>query len=165
MTTNQKLTKTAFSELSKILKSAQEMRAVAKLGPRRVEWVIDCRVVEDSEMIRFNRTYRKKAKTTDILSFPSGEPFFGEGFLGTLVICGSVLKAQAKEEGHSEKDELRVLLVHGVLHLLGLDHERGNSEAIAMQKLESGLLKKSAPVRKNSARPHSLITRQHSGKK
>lgn len=177
MISNQKLNKTAFSELSRILAQVQSMRAVANLGPRRVEWAVDCRVVGDAEMIRLNKTYRNQAKVTDVLSFSSGEPFFGQGFLGTLVICDSVLEKQAKEEGHSARDELRVLLVHGILHLLGFDHERGPKDAEIMRRYEALLLKKVArPValaeskvkkqkkaRKAAAR--GLIERARSGKR
>lgn len=177
MTSYEKLNKTAFSELSRILNCVQKMRAVAKVGPRRVEWSIDCRVVSDAEMIRLNKTYRQKAKVTDVLSFSSGEPFFGQGFLGTVVICRSVLEKQAKEQAHSEIDELRVLMIHGLLHLLGFDHERGAKEAETMRKFEAELLRKlsrssarrtrtkqtSAPISDQAAR--GLIERARSGKR
>ncbi len=60
--------------------------------------------------------------------------------LGELVICLPTLKAQAKAEGHAPEVELNVLLAHGLLHLLGLDHERGAREAATQRRWENRLL-------------------------
>lgn len=96
---------------------------------------------------------------TDVLSFPAPDVFYQQGFLGELVICGPVLERQAKELGHSVQTELDVLLIHGVIHLLGLDHERGENEAAEMARLEAFLMKSLG--RKTAS---GLIERSRSGK-
>lgn len=78
-----------------------------------------------------NQEYRGKNYATDVLSFE------GEGeYLGELVICPHVLKAQAKENSHSFKAELGYMLIHGVLHLLGFDHEKSKKEAAKMFQIQ-----------------------------
>jgi rRNA maturation RNase YbeY len=103
-------------------------------------------------MRRLNAEYRRKRYATDVLSFPAPSVFRDQGWLGELVICRPVLRAQAREHGHSAERELAVLIVHGVLHLLGLDHEKGPRQAAAMARWEGRLL----PAR-------GLIARSQSG--
>ena len=79
----------------------------------------DCLITGDAEMRRFNRDFRGKDYATDVLSFPSA----GGGSLGDLAISAARARAQAREFGHSVEDEIRILMLHGVLHLLGFDHE------------------------------------------
>lgn len=76
-------------------------------------------VVDEQEIRRLNRMHRGKDKVTDVLSFPSGDlPIFGE--LGDVIIC----YAQAERQAEGDVPlELADLLVHGILHLLGYDHE------------------------------------------
>ena len=114
-------------------------------------------------MRRLNRGYRKKDYATDVLSFPAPAIFRREGgVLGELVLCTAVLKQQAREQGHSPARELDVLIVHGILHLLDFDHERGPKAAAEMARWEARLL---GPV-KSSKLPASqgLIARAPSGK-
>jgi probable rRNA maturation factor len=89
---------------------------------------------------KINRQFRKRDYATDILSFQSETP---KTHLGELLICPQVLKAQAKEHSHSFKAELGYMLIHGVLHLLGYDHEgRGpvaRKKAERMFKLQDQL--------------------------
>ena len=90
-----------------------------------------------------NADWRGKDAPTDVLSFSQRE---GEGgreddpVLGDLVISLDTARRQAEELGHSALDELRVLLVHGLLHLLGHDNELGEAEALAMEAEEIALL-------------------------
>jgi probable rRNA maturation factor len=91
-------------------------------------------------MTRLNEQYRGKAYATDVLSFPSPEVFQSMGQLGELVVCLPVLKRQARELGHAPEQELDVLLAHGALHLLGLDHELGPKQSAEMARLEARLL-------------------------
>jgi len=90
----------------------------------------DCLIADDRELQRLNREFRGKDYPTDVLSFPSGlsprrrvaasprrDP------LGSLAISHERAAAQAAEHGHSLETELRILLLHGVLHLTGMDHE------------------------------------------
>ncbi len=75
-----------------------------------------------------NRTYRRKDYATDVLSFEAVEP----GSLGELVICPDVVAEQAREHGLTHWQELGYLLIHGVLHLLGYDHEKSRKRAEEM---------------------------------
>jgi len=79
----------------------------------------------DATLRRLNRTFRKKDKTTDVLSFPSGREREPDGSrpLGEIVISVAQAGRQSKAAGHSLAAELRVLVIHGYLHLLGYDHE------------------------------------------
>jgi rRNA maturation RNase YbeY len=132
-------TRLATSKLGKILVAARARPALKRLAPGP-EWVVSVQLVGTPAMIRLNGRYRGKPYATDVLSFNVPPVFMREGQLGELVICLPVLKRQAKERGHSEEAELEILLVHGVLHLLGLDHELGSKQAAAMARWEGKLL-------------------------
>jgi probable rRNA maturation factor len=83
-----------------------------------------CLVTTDAELQRLNRTYRRKDYATDVLSFPADHNAgLHENYLGDLAISWQRARAQAREFGHSTETEIQVLMLHGVLHLLGLDHE------------------------------------------
>lgn len=97
-------------------------------------------LVGSAKMRKLNKEYRKKDYTTDVLSFPAPPPLRNLGHLGELVICTPVLKSQAREHGHSPETELAVLIVHGVLHLLGLDHEEGAKALKIQQRWEKKIL-------------------------
>jgi probable rRNA maturation factor len=84
-----------------------------------------CLVTGDAELRALNRTYRNKDYPTDVLSFPG---------TGDIAISFARARAQAKAFGHSTEDELRILLLHGVLHLKGMDHE---SDGGRMAKAEA----------------------------
>ena len=83
-----------------------------------------CVMTGDEEIRRLNRRFRGKDTPTDVLSFPSA----GGGELGELAISIDRASEQAAGYGHSTEDEIRVLMLHGVLHLTGLDHERDSGE-------------------------------------
>jgi len=92
-------------------------------------------------MRRLNREYRGKDRATDVLAFPlaeGGRPV--HGLLGDVVICMPVAWRQARARGHSLARETTVLLVHGLLHLAGFDHERSEAEARRMRRMERRLL-------------------------
>lgn len=82
-------------------------------------------VTGDKEIHDLNRDYRHIDAPTDVLSFENGEvdPFSGELYLGDIIISFMKAENQAKTEGHSLTDELKLLTVHGMLHLLGYDHQ------------------------------------------
>lgn len=95
-------------------------------------------LVSDPVIHRFNRDYRGKDRPTDVLSFAQGE---GEGatpagVLGDVVISVDTAQRQADERGETLGRESERLLIHGVLHLLGYDHERSAAEARRMQRRE-----------------------------
>jgi len=81
-------------------------------------------------MRRLNRTFRAIDRPTDVLSFPSGE----SGFLGDLAIDVPYAARQARARGHALDREVKVLLAHGVLHLLGHDHETDGGEMFRLQR-------------------------------
>jgi probable rRNA maturation factor len=90
-----------------------------------------CRITNDTELADLNSRFRGKNQTTDVLSFPSGESFADKranGRLGDIAISLDRARAQAKEWRHSTEDEIRTLLLHGVLHLTGLDHETDSGQ-------------------------------------
>src|SRR5579864_9115979 len=79
----------------------------------------DCLITGDAELRRLNREFRGKDYPTDVLSFPATLP----GSLGDLAISIARARAQARDFGHRTEDEIRILMLHGLLHLLGYDHE------------------------------------------
>lgn len=78
-----------------------------------------CLVTGDPEVRRLNAAFRGKDAPTDVLSFPEQ----GSGLLGEIAISAARAAAQAREYGHSLEEEIEILMLHGVLHLLGMDHE------------------------------------------
>ncbi len=85
----------------------------------------DCLVTNDCELQRLNHAFLGHDYPTDVLSFPSGSR---SGNLGEIAISLARAHAQAAEFGHTSLDEIRILMLHGVLHLTGLDHERDHGE-------------------------------------
>jgi probable rRNA maturation factor len=102
-------------------------------------------VLTDNEKIReLNKNWRKKDKATDVLSFPIDEkpPKYKYRILGDIVISLPFAKKQAKEIGYTEKEEVLRLLIHGILHLLGYDHEKDEREAKLMFALQDKIFEK-----------------------
>ena len=91
--------------------------------------------VDEDEMERLHIEWMDESGPTDVLSFPidqlrpNQEFVEGEGTLVDVVLCPSVASKQAETAGHSLDDELRILLVHGILHLMGYDHAEPEEEA------------------------------------
>ena len=94
-------------------------RWLAFVAPARASGRVTVAVVPDSRVRLLNRKFRHTDRATDVLSFPSREP----GDLGDIVIATGVARRQAGDAGHSLQTELRVLGLHGLLHLLGYDHD------------------------------------------
>ncbi len=93
-------------------------------------------IVDDEEMAQLNREYRHADSTTDVLSFPMWEGEGGEvcrEILGDVVISAPTAHSMSRERGISYEGVLDLLLVHGILHLVGFDHEKGILEAQAME--------------------------------
>src|ERR1700730_13771081 len=78
-----------------------------------------CLISDDRELRRLNRQFLGADYATDVLSFPLND----NRLLGELAISADRAAAQAREFGHSRLDEIRILMLHGVLHLVGMDHE------------------------------------------
>lgn len=106
---------------------------------------IDIYVTDPNEAKALNQQSRGKDYATNILSYPSDLPQAVQGLmdelpLGELVVCHEVIDRQAQEQGKTLKDHLTHLLVHGLLHLLGFDHELGQHEQEQMESLEIEIL-------------------------
>ena len=117
----------------------------AALAGRRTEAVLAIRIVDEEEGQRFNLQYRGKDYATNVLSFPAEAPpglppGVAESQLGDLLICAPVVAREAQEQGKNEAHHWAHLTVHGVLHLLGYDHQQ-QVEADVMEALEVGVLK------------------------
>jgi len=127
-------------DLDGIEASVAALRKALGLGGREFNVCF----VDDERMAGLNASFRGKAYPTDVLSFPwqggpaSPGPPGGEfeGFLGDVVISVETARRNAEREGHPAATELRWLVLHGLLHLLGMDHETDHG---AMAALELGL--------------------------
>jgi probable rRNA maturation factor len=129
-------------------------RWLAAVAPARACGEVTVAIVPDGQVRQLNRRYRRKDAPTDVLSFPAsadlprrrlsakagrlrrGRPSEEPSYLGDVVIAAGVARRQAKQAGHSLQHELRVLALHGLLHLLGYDHERDGGR---MARLEARL--------------------------
>jgi len=125
---------------------------------------ISLAIVGDGRMRKLNKIYRGRNRATDVLAFgdKSVLPYLAKAFprlrkgrdiefveppdkikrLGEVIICYPRAKKQAKRLGHPLKKELTILLIHGILHLLGYDHEQNKQEAKEMKAMEEKILKK-----------------------
>lgn len=132
----------ALRDLLPYASKSKELRKKAGFPARTAEpaFGLDVTFVDRTKMRTLNRKFRGKNQATDVLSFPALEIFARQGHLGDLVICADILEVQAREIGHSAKKELQVLLVHGLLHLLGYDHERSKRESLEMAAWEAKML-------------------------
>lgn len=104
--------------------------------------------VDDDEIQVLNRDYRGKDKPTDVLSFSQGRtgiPVCQQAgmpvLLGDVVISLETAKRQARERGHPFIKEVLILLTHGILHLLGYDHEGSRKKAVEMRRMEKEIIK------------------------
>ncbi|MGA1279277.1 MAG: rRNA maturation RNase YbeY [Candidatus Nanopelagicaceae bacterium] len=100
-------------------------------------------LVDIEEMSDLNRTWMEEEGPTDVLSFPMDELKLGDSgpaILGDIVLCPEYARGNAVKAGTSLDEELQLLLVHGLLHLLGLDH-RESAEEVAMFALQGEILR------------------------
>jgi probable rRNA maturation factor len=121
---------------------------LTKIAPAKARGDVTIAIVSDRRMRALNRQFRGKDYATDVLSFPSDE----RGFLGDIVIAGGVCTRQAREAGHAIQTELRVLSLHGLLHLLGYDHEADDGKMARVEArlrakagLKEGLIERAGP--------------------
>lgn len=111
--------------------SAQQRRMIAQAAQAALadqtiaKGELAIALVDRDRMQQLNRAFAGTDRPTDVLSFPDGsiDPQTGQLYLGDVVICLPIAMEQAAEAGHSPDSELAVLVVHGVLHLLGHDHQ------------------------------------------
>jgi probable rRNA maturation factor len=129
-------------------------RWLAAAAPARARGEVAVALVTDDHIRKLNSQYRKKNVPTDVLSFPAQSripdspsriPDPGsrtpDPVLGDIVIATGVARRQAREAGHAYQTELRVLALHGLLHLLGYDHD-GKDDAGRMARIEARLRRK-----------------------
>jgi probable rRNA maturation factor len=107
---------------------------LAGVAPATARGTVTIAVVGDRRMRALNRTWRGTDAATDVLSFPAGEDPGPANHLGDLVISRDTAARQAKAEGHSLATELRVLALHGLLHLLGYDHEHDSGRMARIER-------------------------------
>lgn len=117
------------------------VKRVEKEIPKIKKFELTIAIVGSDMITRLNKTYRKKNKVTDILSFESTLP----DHLGELAICLQKVRSQAKLNKHSVQVELNYLILHGILHLLGYNHEKGGHEAKKMFKIQDGIFNRLYP--------------------
>jgi probable rRNA maturation factor len=136
-----------------------------RVAPRAARGTVSIALVSDARIRALNRTYRHKDAATDVLSFSpedssaAARSVQAPRFLGDIVIGRGVAKRQAREAGHSDATELRVLALHGLLHLLGYDHERDRGTMHRVERrlrrkggLREGLIERAAPRRRTDIR-------------
>jgi len=112
-------------------------RWLSDVAPATARGTVSVALVGDARVRALNREYRKKDYATDVLSFPAEDA--SSRHLGDIVIARGVARRQAKAAGHAERTELRVLALHGLLHLLGYDHETDTGQ---MRRVEARLRRK-----------------------
>ena len=124
----------AFERLAAFVLEREDVPDVAELS---------IAIVDLEEMTALNLRYRQVTGPTDVLSFSCDDPCVADSdepiTLGDVVIAPEIAEQQAAEYGHTVEEELNLLLVHGVLHLLGYDHE-SDDDAAVMQERERQLL-------------------------
>lgn len=115
----------------------------AELDIEFEECEISLLICDDAQIKELNKEYRQKDYATDVLSFPMSEdPYAEGGMLGDIVISLDTAKKQAQEADIALEREISFLFIHGVLHLMGFDHELGADEEEEMFTLQEEILLK-----------------------
>jgi probable rRNA maturation factor len=115
-----------------------------------VHGTVNVLVTDSRELKSLNRKFRGKDKATDVLSFPAA---LAMGLAGDIAISADIAAKNARELGHSAADEVRILTLHGVLHLAGYDHEQDEGE----------MARKEVRLRRKLGLPVGLIERHEGG--
>jgi probable rRNA maturation factor len=127
------------------VRAAVAQSGVARLLESGLSAEVSARFTSDEEVRSLNAAWRGKDKATNVLSFPMAEPEQlealaraddGEALLGDIVLAHGVCAGEAAEKGIAVCSHAAHLVVHGMLHLLGHDHEQGEGEAEAMEEAE-----------------------------
>lgn len=115
-----------------------DLEALEKIAHMLSDKEVELIISDDQTIQELNAEHRGKDSTTDVLSFPLETPFTEQSVfnmpLGSIVIAQSFVKEKAETLGHSQQDELSLLFIHGMLHLLGFDHENDDGEMRAREK-------------------------------
>lgn len=104
-----------------------DILSLEKIAETLTKKDIELLVVKNDEIKELNKEHRNIDKATDVLSFPMDFDFINMPF-GSIVISTDFIEEKAKEYGHSFNEEFSLLFIHGLLHLLGYDHEVDNGE-------------------------------------
>ena len=132
----------AITNLTTATIDEESLQGVAQkvvTGENREEEGVSIVLIGQGRMRKLNKKYRQKNRVTDVLAFPTGTAQFiipskeARG-LGEIVICLREVKKNANKFGSSFQEELARILIHGILHLVGYDHERSEQEAEQMQE-------------------------------
>jgi len=113
---------------------ARARRAAALKG------AVDVLVTSNAEMKSLNRRFRGKDRPTDVLSFPRAREDARKQFAGEIAISADIAARNARALGHSPAQEVKILVLHGILHLRGYDHERDRGEMAARERQLRALL-------------------------
>jgi probable rRNA maturation factor len=114
---------------------------VARAGrASRLKGAVNVLVTSSSELRALNRRFRAKDQPTDVLSFPPG-PCFVNGLAGDIAISADIAKRNARRLGHTAAQEIKILVLHGVLHLVGYDHEHDDGTMAGKEMKLRRLLK------------------------
>jgi len=119
------------------------IRTVISSANLPLQTVVSVALTDDENIRELNKKWRQKDQATDILSFSAaaGEEMPGlEKHLGEMIISLETARVQAKQLGHSLVEEVGVLVAHGLMHLLGLDHERSGWDATMQAECEMAVL-------------------------
>jgi probable rRNA maturation factor len=120
---------------------------------------VEVLLADDPTLRRLNKSFRGKNKPTDVLSFPTPDEIV-ETHAGDLAISLETAARQAATYGHSLRDEVRILLLHGLLHLSGLDHETDNGQMAAREAtLRTKLKLSNTLIERTTALPRKSMTR------
>src|SRR5437016_2534656 len=119
----------------------------------RLRGMVTLMVTDNRELRALNLRFKGADRATDVLSFPA--PVFVRGFAGDIAISVEIAAKNARRLGHSVSDEIRILVLHGVLHLAGYDHDSDNGEMASRELL----------MRKRLSLPTGLIERNASSRK
>lgn len=111
------------------------LRALRQIASQlHIKGAVTIKIAAADEVRELNKKYRHKNCATDVLSFPLGEKLPGGFYAGDILICWTLAEKQARENNHSMQKELLLLMIHGLLHLHGHDHEKDKGEMAALQQ-------------------------------
>lgn len=137
---------TGLAAVIKVLRSVKPKPGSTPAAGQKKHMLVQ--LVSDAEISKLNKAYRGKTGPTDVLSFcyaEKGAKTFNHEPYGEIYISYATAARQARTMRHNLSDELTVLLVHGVLHVMGYDHEKSERARREMQKLESAALARLLP--------------------
>ncbi len=132
--------------LDKIQVKSRTVKVLKALQLENIE--LSVLITNDAKIRELNYNYREQDKSTDVLSFPQEEDAIDENgnrLLGDVVLSAETAKKQAEEHHLTLDQELMLLIIHGVLHLLGYDHEQSRKDAAFMKKKTKSLFQELFP--------------------